>query len=832
MIRFSIIVPTRGRPALLGRLLSSLRETARNPDSLEVITIVDADDPESLEVSCEGVRIERVLVPPGLTMGELNLAGYRVARGRYLMLLNDDVVACTLDWDIHLQQVMESFPDGIVLAHVNDLLFRDTLCTFPVLTREFCEIAGGVCRPEYRRYRIDDHIHHLFDLIYLLGHRRRVFLPDVVFEHRLGVVNDSGALQYVPDPSIHRLDSGDFERLIEDRRRVALECAERIEKGAGAPEREDRMRVLRQFPDSIAIRRREHARLWRPPGAGAWRHISAGRLSRKTRAVYWVLESSARLAARWPVNGLVGGIPPALFDAEWYRSRYPEVAASGHAEVTASGAHSLVHYLERGGFEGHDPNPHFHSAWYLAVNPDVAASGLNPLLHFVRYGAREHRSPNLWFDVRYYEGENPDAAARGMNPLEHFICCGLEQERAPCASLTVSEYLDRLTPQPARCIAVRSPAALSVVIPTRNRATQLLHMLDACRRHAAGCELEFIVVDDGSEDGTPQRLRDAALGMPNLRWLSVPKAGPGRARNLGVAEARHDVVLFLGDDIHPANHDFFRTHAARHAEEPSLDFAVLGNVVWPDDPEFPLSFTMAHIRADGAQFAFSRLTPGSFAGWQYFYSANLSVKKARVRDWMVEGFDSRFQGAALEDIELGYRLSQSRPGVRLLYDPASIGLHLHPYTLGTFLERQDRVGRSLRYLIEVHPELVGAFAAAPVYAALRQPRDAGSDRSRSTMAVELEELRALGLLLEARGELGSEDWHGDFLSALFELCMHDGCASAWPPDQVNLGAARAAILERFWSRMGRSHQAVARLARRLRPLPIQSDVGQRDHGCG
>jgi glycosyltransferase involved in cell wall biosynthesis len=366
-------------------------------------------------------------------------------------------------------------------------------------------------------------------------------------------------------------------------------------------------------------------------------------------------------------------------------------------------------------------------------------------------------------------------------------------------------------------IEVRALAPLSVVIPTRNRAASLLRTLDACRRHSADCELEFIVVDDGSADGTSQVLREAAHRMANLRWYSIPPAGPGRARNVGAAQARHEVVLFLGDDIHPANAEFFRTHGVRHAKDSSVDFAVLGNIVWPENANDPLSFTMAHIRADGAQFAFSRLTPGTFASWQYFYSSNLSVKKARVRDWLAEGFDMAFPGAALEDIELGYRLSQTRPGLRLLYDPTSLGLHHHPYSLAAFLQRQSLVGRSLRHLLKVHPELVDAFAAAHVEAALRKPLDTRADRS---SAAELEELRALGLSLEASGELGSEDWHGDFLSALFELCVHDGYASAWPADRVNLGAARAAILERFWARMERSDRAGAQLSRRLRPLSI------------
>ena len=129
MILFSLIVPTRGRPTEFRRLLDSLRDTAQDATSIEVIAVIDEDDQESQAFEYEGLRLERVLVSPGQTMGRLNLTGYAVAQGRYLMLLNDDVVVRTAGWDTQFARIFERYPDGIVLAHVNDLIFRDRLCT-------------------------------------------------------------------------------------------------------------------------------------------------------------------------------------------------------------------------------------------------------------------------------------------------------------------------------------------------------------------------------------------------------------------------------------------------------------------------------------------------------------------------------------------------------------------------------------------------------------------------------------------------------------------------------------------------------------------------------
>ena len=71
------------------------------------------------------------------------------------------------------------------------------------------------------------------------------------------------------------------------------------------------------------------------------------------------------------------------FDAGWYLTKAPDVAAAGLSAER--------HYLRHGGFEGRDPGPHFSSASYLKRGQDVAGSGLNPLVHFHIFGKREGR---------------------------------------------------------------------------------------------------------------------------------------------------------------------------------------------------------------------------------------------------------------------------------------------------------------------------------------------------------------------------------------------------------------------------------------------------------
>ena len=72
-----------------------------------------------------------------------------------------------------------------------------------------------------------------------------------------------------------------------------------------------------------------------------------------------------------------------LFDADWYRSEYPDVAAAGTDPVT--------HFFANGAREGRNPNRYFVTSLYLEKYPDIALAEMNPFLHYLLYGAREGR---------------------------------------------------------------------------------------------------------------------------------------------------------------------------------------------------------------------------------------------------------------------------------------------------------------------------------------------------------------------------------------------------------------------------------------------------------
>jgi glycosyltransferase involved in cell wall biosynthesis len=89
-------------------------------------------------------------------------------------------------------------------------------------------------------------------------------------------------------------------------------------------------------------------------------------------------------------------------------------------------------------------------------------------------------------------------------------------------------------------------SAVSIVIPTHNRLRLLRRTLRAVTGQR-GVDLEVLVVDDASVDGTAEGV--AALGDDRVRCLrnAVP-TGVSAARNLGIAAAEGDWIAFCDDD--------------------------------------------------------------------------------------------------------------------------------------------------------------------------------------------------------------------------------------------------------------------------------------------
>ena len=228
---------------------------------------------------------------------------------------------------------------------------------------------------------------------------------------------------------------------------------------------------------------------------------------------------------------------------------------------------------------------------------------------------------------------------------------------------------------------------LSVVIPTRRRWDTLRLTLAALADQTVQ-GFETIVVADGMHQDVPD--------LPGVRVLRQEHSGPGVARNLGVAESRRGLILFIGDDMIPRR-ELVAAHLRRHGRQPDDEVAVLGRIVW--HPRVPRDRLHNWLDWSGALFDYRllELQGDDDAGWSRFYSSNVSMKRRLFE--LAGGFDPDFF-FDYEDLDFGYRLGQQ--GMRLLYESGAVVEHLHPYDWDGVRRRYESRAEAEQLMMSKH----------------------------------------------------------------------------------------------------------------------------------
>jgi glycosyltransferase involved in cell wall biosynthesis len=177
-------------------------------------------------------------------------------------------------------------------------------------------------------------------------------------------------------------------------------------------------------------------------------------------------------------------------------------------------------------------------------------------------------------------------------------------------------------------VAVRvDPPQLSLIVCTRNRAEKLEALFGALGRIRAHAMWELVVVDNGSSDDTPARVRElmGALHV-HATFVLEPRRGLGRARNAGVRAARAALLAFTDDDCYPAVDYVDRVVEAFAIPDRSF---IGGRILLHDAEDHPIT-----IRVDSAPIP---IPPYSVVPTGLVQGANMAFRRETLE--RIGGFD-------------------------------------------------------------------------------------------------------------------------------------------------------------------------------------------------
>jgi len=101
---------------------------------------------------------------------------------------------------------------------------------------------------------------------------------------------------------------------------------------------------------------------------------------------------------------------------------------------------------------------------------------------------------------------------------------------------------------------------LSIIMPSYNQARFIEESIDSVFNQTVPFDVELIVSDGGSEDGTVDILKTKAARNPNLRWVSEDDTGPANALNKALAKTRGTLIGWLNSDDLYTDKTFTRVH--------------------------------------------------------------------------------------------------------------------------------------------------------------------------------------------------------------------------------------------------------------------------------
>lgn len=236
----------------------------------------------------------------------------------------------------------------------------------------------------------------------------------------------------------------------------------------------------------------------------------------------------------------------------------------------------------------------------------------------------------------------------------------------------------------ARTAASMDASRITIVLPVRNGGRLFEHLalhLEGLRRRLG---VQVLVIDSGSDDGTPERAEAAGLDVHRIPPESF---GHGRTRNLGVRLAKGDVVCFITHDVLPVTPDWPLRFAAA-LSEPGVA-GVYGRQVPRDASTMEMFFVALNYPETPFRYEPREKEHHPRPGRVVFSNAFSAVRRDVALEVLIP------EDADYSEDQIWARRALAA-GYAIVYEPGAEALHAHTYRLRGVFRRSYFVGRALR----------------------------------------------------------------------------------------------------------------------------------------
>ncbi len=218
---------------------------------------------------------------------------------------------------------------------------------------------------------------------------------------------------------------------------------------------------------------------------------------------------------------------------------------------------------------------------------------------------------------------------------------------------------------------------VSVIIRTKNESAYLGRVLQRLKEQEYGGPVEIILVDSGSTDETVGIARSSGCRVIEMK----PQAFSfGRALNIGIAEARGDIMLHLSGHSVPEGVDYFNL-MVEPFEDPAVAATFGRDIPWPETCPSQARDILNHfpeVGPDGNKFS----------------NANAAVRK-----WMWE--QVRFDEALPACEDLFWAKEVMSRGFSIRYIPCARVFHSHSSSPWYYFRRYRKERCSLKHCLNL-----------------------------------------------------------------------------------------------------------------------------------